>query len=211
MTKSAKVESESLTSVPLYNPLRLVYMGQVLYGRLETLITMAKAISDLNSDEVRFTLDIYTHNSISEEDRTRLLAGGNVFLKDPVPYQEVQNVIAGNDVVVFVETFDPQISKISRLSFSTKICDYLGSGKCILAAGPSDTASIEYLAEEDAAIVCGSEDSIRSGLERLTDPEVVSEYALKAHSCAVRNHDREKLNKIIYGKLVELSKTTVTW
>lgn len=211
VTKSAKVESESLTPVPPHNPLRLVYMGQVLYGRLETLITMAKAISDLNSDEVRFTLDIYTNNSISEEDRRRLLAGGNVFLKDPVPYQEVQNVIAGNDVVVFVETFDPQISKISRLSFSTKICDYLGSGKCILAAGPSDTASIEYLAEEDAAIVCGSEDSIRAGLERLTDPEVVSEYALKAHSCAVRNHDREKLNKIIYGKLIELSKTTVTW
>lgn len=209
LTKSVRLQDEAVLASHPHDPLRLVYMGQVIYGRMNTLIKLAKAMAELNKDKVRFQLDIYTGNLISEEDLTSLLGCGNVAIKDPVPYQEVQSVIAGNDVVVFVESFDPGMKNISRLSFSTKICDYLGSGKCVFAIGPSEMASIEYLAEEDAAVVSVSEDSIRSGLEKLTDPSVVSEYALKARSCAVRNHDREKMNKIVYGKLVELSKISV--
>ena len=114
-------------------------------------------------------------------------------------------MIAENDVVVFVETFDPKQNRLARLSFSTKISDYLRSGKCVFAVGPSDIAPIEYFINEDAALVATDEESILGCIKQVVNPSIVREYAKKANACVRKNHDRNKMNEIVYDKLTKIA------
>lgn len=206
IAKSIDFDANDIIGASTHQPLRMVYMGQVIYGRIYSLISIAETLKKINADGVKLQLSIYTNNQISDDLKSRLLVPGSVFLCEPVPYTEVQNVIAYNDIVVFVESFDPRFCKVARLSFSTKICDYLASGKCILAVGPEDSAPIEYFSEEDAALVATSTEKIEEQIIRLSDQKVVEEYAQKAHDCALRNHDRKRMNEIIYNKLIKLAR-----
>lgn len=207
ISKSFRKNSIVFTPTKPHQPLRLVYMGQVIYGRIKTLIDTAEAMKVINKNEAKCQLFIYTNNRIEENDSQLLLSGGNVFLKDPVPYSEVPDVIADNDVLVFVETFDPKLNKIARLSFSTKISDYLKSGKCVLAIGPADLAPIEYFKEEDAALVATDSNEILDCLSALLQPGTVEMYSAKAYACALKNHERAKMNKTLFGKLKEIAET----
>lgn len=205
IAKSIDFDENSFTITDPHAPIRMVYMGQVIYGRIYSLIAIAETLKKINSDGVKLQLSIYTNNQISEDLKLRLLVDGSVFLKDPVPYTEVQKVIAENDIVVFVESFDPRFCKLARLSFSTKISDYLASGKCILAVGPEDSAPIEYFQEEDAALVATKMEAVEEQMLKLSNEIVVREYAQKAKECALRNHDRKEMDGIIYTKLQELA------
>lgn len=189
----------------LNNPVRMVYMGQVLYGRIYSLIDIAEAIKAINRNETKILLYVYTNNAITDDMKHQLMDGGYVFLMPPVPYSEVPKIIGENDIVVFVESFNPRFCKIARLSFSTKICDYLASNKCIFAVGPSDIAPMEYFKDEDAAIVANNTDDIKKKLQLLTDRVIVTEYVRKAQECLRRNHDRTNMDAIIYSKLSEVA------
>ena len=191
--------------IRVHNPVRLVYLGQVIYGRIHSLIAIAETLAKINQESVKAQLYVYTNNQISDELKKRLLVKDSVFLLPPVPYTEVPQVMVENDVVVFVESFDPRFCNVARLSFSTKICDYLGSGKCILAIGPADVAPIEYFSEEKAALVATSTDDIEAQIERLLLPGVIEDCIVNARRCAEKNHDRKKMNAIIYSKLEEIS------
>ena len=205
IAKSVNIESIDLEeNTFIHNPIRMVYLGQVIYGRIYTLIDIANSINSINNKENQIELTIYTNNQIPESLRNKLLANRNVYLKPPVPYNEVSKVIAENDILVFVESFEYKYNKIARLSFSTKICDYLTSNKCIFAVGPSDLAPMEYLKNEDAAIIANSKDEISIKIKQLTN-KTIKEYNHKSNECLKRNHDRTNMNTIIYGKLKELA------
>jgi len=196
---------EKETAPQIHHPVRMVYLGQIIYGRIKTLISVSNAVGIINKENDLVEFSIYTNNHISDKQRALLLKNKNVFIKDVVPYSEVPRVIAENDVVVFVETFDPKQNRLARLSFSTKISDYLRSGKCIFAVGPSDIAPIEYFLDEDAALVATDEESIIKCMEQVVDPTIVRDYAEKASACLRKNHDRNKMNEIVYDKLTKIA------
>ena len=196
---------EKMTAPQIHQPIRMVYLGQIIYGRIKTLISVANTVGIINKEKDLVQLSIYTNNPIGDKQRALLLKNKNVFIKDAVPYSEVPRVIAENDVLVFVETFDPKQNRLARLSFSTKISDYLRSGKCVFAVGPSDIAPIEYFVDEDAALVATDEESILRCMKQVVDPAVVRDYAEKASACVRKNHDRNKMNEIVYDKLTKIA------
>lgn len=204
IAKSNKIEDINCRVEHVHEPVRMVYLGQVIYGRIYSLISVAEAMKKINADKVRLQLYIYTNNNISDELKEKLLIKDSVFLMPPVPYQEVSKVIAQNDVVVFVESLKPSLCKVARLSFSTKICDYLSSGKCVFAVGSNNIAPIEYLRDENAAIVATNKEEIEKQLLRLSNQCIVMKYAEKAYQCAKKNHNRSKMDELVYEKLKEV-------
>ena len=48
-------------------------------------------------------------------------------------------------MLVHVESFDNKSRQLTKLSISTKIPEYLATGKPIIAIGPREVASLEYL------------------------------------------------------------------
>ena len=206
ITKGIDFSTLKYTTPQINTPIKLVYLGQVLYGRIYTLVAIAKALKEINTSDTKIELQIYTNNDISDDLKRKLLVHDSVSLMKPVSYNEVQNVIAKNDVLIFVESFEKKYKNIARLSFSTKITDYLSSGKCILAIGPNGIAPIEYLEDEDAAIVVTDVNKIKDKLEYLLENEVIERYSQKGFECAQRNHDIVVTDKKIKKVLIDLSK-----
>lgn len=205
LTKGIDFSSVSYHPYESHHPIQMVYMGQIIYDRLSSLELIGKALDEINKDGKEIILNIYTNNSTESNRKDKMTKNDNVFFHPPVPYHEVMDVIGENDVVVFVESLNEKYKDIARLSFSTKITDYLASGKCLFAVGPEDIAPIEYLKDNDAALVAHGYDEVRSNLKELLKPKTLDLYSQKAFSCGVANHDKVVFDRIVFGKLIEIA------
>ena len=95
------------------------------------------------------------------------------------------------DVLVHVESFDRRSRHYTRLSVSTKIPEYMASGKCILAFGPSEVASIDYVRRHDMGIVATDKGQLPDALKRaIEDAGLRTQMGMRARAVAERNHDR---------------------
>lgn len=193
-----------VTSVPS-KPVNMVYAGQLIYGRLSTVQKLAAALDEINKTDKRIVLSIYTPTPIPEEVRNEITENGSVILRDPVPYTQVEGIIRESDVVLFIETFEEKKKNIARLSFSTKITDYLAGGKCVLAIGPADIAPMEYLQENEAAVTVTREKEIPEKLKYLLMPGIIEQYSRRAYECGRKNHDKEMIDDMVFSKLKEIS------
>lgn len=201
------LDFSSITYQPFqpHNPIRLVYMGKVIYDRISSLELIGCVLDRINAKEKRFVLSIYTNNPVDSDTKEKMIRNGSVLFCPPVPYSEVNDVINQNDVVVFVESLKKEFKGVARLSFSTKITDYLGSSKCILAVGPSDSAPIEYLKDNDAGFVASNEEELKDAFSKLLIEGNVEAYSKKAFSCAQKNHNKKDFDKLLFEKLMEAS------
>lgn len=187
------------------HPVNMVYAGQLIYGRLSTVGKLAAVLDDINSDEKKIVLNIYTGTPVSDDVKAQMTKNGSVAFYAPVPYTQLADIIQQSDVVLFSETFEEEKKNIARLSFSTKLTDYISEGKCMLAIGPADIAPMEYLVENDAAITVTDEWQIKEAVERLLMSGVIEQYARKAYECGRRNHDKQTLDKIVFGRIKEIA------
>lgn len=205
LTKGIDFSSVFYQPYQPHTPIRMVYMGNIIYDRISSLEMIGRVIDGINAVDKLIILSIYTKNPIDSITKNNMIRNGNVFFYDPVSYTELKNVINQNDVVVFVESLDKKFKRLARLSFSTKITDYLASGKCILALGPSDIAPIEYLRDNDAALIASNSNELRETLLKMLDTGIVEAYSKKAFSCGEKNHNKTIINRIVFNKLIEVS------
>ena len=113
-------------------------------------------------------------------------------LCDAVPKDKVAAIQEQADILVFAESLSKKYRYAARLSFSTKITDYFCAGRCIFALGSNEIAPIDYLSEEDAAVVVTDYKDIEGALRKLCDnPALIEEYGKKAYDCGKRHHSRE--------------------
>ena len=99
-----------------------------------------------------------------------------------------------SDLLLFLEATKGKHAKIARLSFSTKITDYFSAGKCIFAVGCPDIAPMEYLRENDCALIASNENEIEAQLKHIAEnPQLLEKYAQNAALCAAQNHEKNKI------------------
>lgn len=202
------VNSELLTK-PIFNkgvfnpydvgcPIHMLYTGKLIIGRDETIAQVVDAIREVNKDEQKIVLDVYTNTILSFEMKQRIDIPGCCNLHDPIPQSEVFKKQAEADVLLFAESLSDK-SKIARLSFSTKLTDYFSAGKCVWGVGNTDLGPIDYLRTEDAGLVSTDKESIIQVITSIANtPAIVSEYAKKAYDCGVRNHDAQTIINKLY-------------
>jgi len=105
---------------------------------------------------------------------------------------EVRGIQLDANVLVHVESFDEASRLLTRLSLSTKIPQYLMAGRCVLAYGPAELASVRYVAETGAGPAVSTEDvdKLASELEKLiSSPALRQAYAAGARRTALDRHD----------------------
>lgn len=139
--------NEEVNEKSLYDDcLSLVYAGSLYYGREEIILKISEMIEKINlKSQFKIRFDIYTNNSMSKKAQ-RIMAHYNYSnIHNSVGANELKKILINCDIPVFVESFDKKNIEKVRLSFSTKIPEYLSLGKCILAVGPNNVSSIEYL------------------------------------------------------------------
>ena len=72
------------------NPVKLVYAGNLLFGRLETLISLVDCLDALRTSGIHAVLDIYSGTLISNEQRQKLNNGKCSRFWGTVSYSEVK-------------------------------------------------------------------------------------------------------------------------
>ena len=183
-------------------PIRLLYTGSLVIGRDKTLLALARLVDQINHDEDLVFLDIYTNTPLSASYIKAVSSCRMCSVMGAISQIQVFEEQEKSDVLVFAESLSPT-DNVARLSFSTKITDYLGSGRCILAIGREDNASIEYFKSENAALICSDESEIYLVLNELVARvSKIEEYASRARECGMRNHSRQAVQNT-FVKILE--------
>ena len=194
------VEISSFTG----SPIKMMYAGNLLVGRFNTIKLLSKAIEKINKDEEKIILDIYTPTFISPEDLNCIC--DSITIHPPVTPQRVLEIQYEADILLFAEDIVGKYKCFARLSFSTKITDYLSSGKCIFAIGDKDTAPMYYFNKERCAVCATSVEEIYDKLLFiLNNPDTVKEYTQRALQCAKTNHSKEHIKEIVSKTIERLS------
>lgn len=193
------------TPKEFHKPLNIIYSGGLLYGRHESIAVLAKKIDELNKkkDETAITLDIYSQTDGLDEFVKTISACQGVSFKGFIKPEELTVVQSKADISLFVESLKKKYARVARLSFSTKITDYLKAAKPIFAVGYSDLAPMDYLKRNDAAIIAYSEKEIEDRLPLLMNESILKEYATKARELGIKNHEESTQSKIFVDALLK--------
>ena len=207
---NSTVVTKPLRSLPTYtpkacsSPVKILYTGNLQIGRDRSLLKVVKALEEINKDKIKFEIDVYTKTVLSEEMASALNCG-YCHIHDPIPQAEVFKLQAEADVLLFLEDVDGKDARTARLSFSTKITDYLSASKCILAIGCLETAPMRYFVDNGSAIVAQSEDEIRQRLLEIEkDNALLEKYAKAACQCGIKNHNKEEILNLVDKTIEEV-------
>lgn len=188
---------------PEYNPnkhVKLVYTGNIGAGRWQSLALIGDALKELDAE-----LDIYTGTPITSKQKDLIVRSGKVNMKGFVAQGEIKNIQLDADILVHVESFMREEKYSARLSFSTKIVDYLEAHRCILAVGWAGTAAIEYLKDNNAACVVTSIEDIKNEIESLiTSSDRMKQLADNSYALGVTNHNNDVIKEKLYHYILEI-------
>lgn len=200
--------SETLPRICNNNPISLIYAGNLYYGRDQTLIHLIQAMQKLNESTSlpKVSLNIYCNSEIPKCLNKLLLTVNFVKLNIKRPYSEVMASIKNADIVLHIESFSEKARRQTRLSFSTKITDCMQSGACLLAIGPDEIASMEYVMRLPGVFVINDVNKIYDILKVIADDPLdllvrakqLNQFALEHHEIQkIRVHLQEQLWRLV--------------
>lgn len=163
--------------------LTMVYAGGLHYNRWKVLGKVASALKEINEVEhSKCYLKIYSSQKLSDEIVEAINIDGASEFCGGMSASRIADVYASADILLHVESFDPKSIASTKYSFSTKIPEYLSAGKCVLAVGPAEVASVRYLS--NFACVINDDVNFTSALKKII---LDDDYRNRVQSaCAVR-------------------------
>jgi len=181
---------------------RFLYAGNLILNRWKVLALISECLADLFREQgLKGELDIYSLVEPGPDELSHLNKPPFSSYKGALNTRQLNEVKTAADVLVHVEAFDKANRHVTRLSISTKIPEYLISGRCIFAVGPGDVASMQYIAEHDlgVAVMSSNKDEIKEALaEVMINSEKRARYAEQGVSVARLRHDADKAAEDIY-------------
>ena len=204
-TVITKPVEECLFNLPALcnEKIKMVYTGNLKIGRFESLKLISKVLDENENIARRMSIDIYSSTYIPKKELNNL--NSSIHFKGAISSDEVINVQRSADVLLLLEDILGKWKYIPRLSFSTKITDYLGHGKPIFSIALKDIASSEYLINNDCAIVAGNLNEIENSLnEIIQGKEKLLLCAKNSYETAIKNHSRKIIEEKFYGVLNNL-------
>lgn len=178
--------------------IKLIYAGGLHYNRYRVLEQLGKAIIRLNKQSTKMSkevnLFIYSNSKPTKKILKKINIPGASRYCGSLGQKELAKELNDSDVLVHVESFDKKSIESTRLSLSTKIGEYLSLAKPILAVGPKDIASMEFLNE--IAYCINEEKHLDKKIEKLlSDDNLMKELGYEA---------QRKYRKITSNKNIHL-------
>lgn len=160
----------------------LVYAGGLHFNRHKTLHLLAKAISKYNSssNHQKAFLSIYSVKKPSKRILKKLNVQNASAYLGGLNSMELRDKLNQADIVVHVEAFDLKSIEATCLSISTKIPEYLSLGKPILAIGPSQVASMQFI--DHVAYCIHDKKTLFDDVNRLLEDKTLQEYLTRKSS-----------------------------
>lgn len=172
------------------SPVNISYFGNIRCNRYLSLSHIGRELDAVNEEMgTDYGLKIYTAEqdkgilAALQQHKSIQLCG---FLQGDAFVQALQSA----QLLLHVEAFDEESRKRVKHSISTKIADSLASGVPLLAFGPEEVASMEYLREQNCAMCATSPEELRETLlSAFTDAELREAVARNGLDTARIYHD----------------------
>lgn len=185
------------------NPVIIHYAGNIYPGRWKTIASIGISIKNINKVSEKCRFEVYSNNVLPPKIK-KIFDDIGICFKGSVDKNELDGIQKNADILVHAESFNIKNKLKTRLSVSTKIIDYLSLGKCILAVGPADIASIEYLTTNDIAVVVNNKNMLNETVKKLVvDENMRREYAVRALEYAKNKHDIHIIRKALYYGIMQ--------
>ena len=186
-------------------PIKIIYAGGIYIDRWKVLARIGNVLKEINKNGIKIVLDIYTQNSLTKRQHKALNDGSNIFTHSAVDKDQLDILYKNSNIALHVESFSLKNRLKTRLSFSTKIIDCLGSGCAVIAVAWKGQGGLKYLKEQNAALCITDLSEIKKQLEYISDnPNYIDLYSKKAYDCVAKNHDIKKIRKDLYTDIFNL-------
>ena len=177
--------------------IHFVYAGGLHLDRWKALREIALSIQQTNGKGI---LDIFT-----SKDNIELYRSGfetlPVAFYEAVPHERIDEVYQKADVLVHTEIESENLKGFFKYSISTKIPEYLATGKPILFYGPRDMKLFEYLLQNQVALTAGTKEELYECVKRLRSEENFTEMCENAQCLAEKNHCASKNQKELHDAI----------
>ena len=196
---------KDIIETKLNKPLRIVYTGNLFYGRDKTIKIIAESLKKINADSIVAQLEIYVGLNHGEDYSELIIEGtSNVFATRP--FEEINRILEEADILLIAESFERKHIDYVHYSFSTKIVDYLSHNKLILAIGPLEDATIDYMHQIQGVEVIENESLIFDRLKQFLDINQIdyNNRIKTIHEFSTKRHDADIIKKSMRESFLRL-------
>ena len=204
----------SISRPPDSRSLRLAYVGNIEHGRFSLLLEIGRAAKALQAKGLDIRIQLHV-GVLSSEQLALLAELAEVLIPDAVlDDARFRNIRAEVDGFVHVDSFLPVHQRYFRLSLSAKLPLYMVCGLPILAYGPANVGSIQYLRNTGSGMVVTEQcqDALQDALTRLTlDSEYRQRLGLRSREIVLQNHNAamaRELFRQIFAQVAQPATTT---
>ena len=189
---TSEVQRRPFRAIDKENP-KICYFGNIRQGRYLSLDDIGCALRELNRDYRLTVCSGQTDPDIVEV----LNRNPNVDFCGSIPYEQVMEKTAQSDILVIVESFEPEHVNSVRYSLSTKAADSLASGAQILVYGSPECGVVEYMQSTDSAVVCTDRTQLPDKIRELMENEQLQKkYYENAVAVSQQHHTLENSTRI---------------
>ncbi len=135
-----------------HSSLIVSYFGGLHLNRWKMICRLSKVLR--NDSEFR----VYTMSPISDEIKSAFQES-NIQVYKGITGMDLSEAMNEANVLLHVESDDIEYRSITRLSISTKIPEYLCTGRLVLGFGPIEVASMKLISDNNLGIIISSESS----------------------------------------------------
>ena len=123
----------------------IIYGGNLYSDRCKSLIEIA---NHLRSSEI-----INVYGNASEENKKLLSSISNIKYFGVIDYKELIKKYKNGKLLIHIEGFSDDYIKDCQFAFSSKLSDYIVSGKPFFVYGPDKISGVNYIKKIDERIV----------------------------------------------------------
>lgn len=184
---------------------KFIYAGSLHLNRWKTISVIGQCLKELSAEGYNTQFDIFTNVQPSSTEQKAITIPPVMRYGGSLNQEELKNTLNKSDILVHVEAFDRKSRATTRLSVSTKIPEYMITGRCIFAVGPKEVASIQYLQQNNIAEVCTSIDKkiIKDKLRSIImDTDKRLAFSKRAQLLAIERHDAKKTQITIKNHII---------
>lgn len=186
---SVDVSAFSCESRESDGTLRFVYAGGLHLGREQALRAIGECI-DCICEETGSQADfsIYTSSENIETHSEQFSHLKNTRICNAVPHEQIIEVYKQSDILVHVESSELESNEFFKYSVSTKISEYLATGRTILFFGPKNISLFGFLAQNKLAYTVSDDHELTEVISAMFNG-MKNEFSQNARKYAEKHFD----------------------
>lgn len=179
------------------------YFGGIHLDRWKMIVKLSELVPSY------VTFKVYTHSVLSD-DIISAFKKQHIICFPSIEGDDLKNAMQNSDILLHVESDDMYFRSLTRLSISTKIPEYLISGRMVIGFGPPEVASMKLLSDNNIGLVISSDNDNnynRIILEHvINDKEYIEKMGQIGYEYAVKNFDKKIISNTLKELLLEINK-----